>query len=98
SRCKIAVLGPLLPLNNPVRVAEEIAMLDAMSGGRIVVCFLRGTPSEHHAYADVAAQSRAMTQEGISLILKAWTSEEPFSWQGEHFKFNTVSVWPRTLQ
>ena len=97
-RCKIALLGPLLPLANPVRVAEEIAMLDSLSGGRVVVLFLRGTPNEHHTYADVARQARAMTQEGIDLILKAWTSEEPFSWEGEHFQFKTVSVWPRSLQ
>jgi alkanesulfonate monooxygenase SsuD/methylene tetrahydromethanopterin reductase-like flavin-dependent oxidoreductase (luciferase family) len=96
--CKIALLGPLLPLANPVRVAEEIAMLDSISGGRVVVLFLRGTPSEHHVYGDVAEHSRAMTQEGIDLILKAWTSEEPFAWEGEHFQFPTVSVWPRGVQ
>jgi alkanesulfonate monooxygenase SsuD/methylene tetrahydromethanopterin reductase-like flavin-dependent oxidoreductase (luciferase family) len=98
SRAKIALLGPLLPLANPVRVAEEVAMLDALTEGRVVVLFLRGTPTEHLAYGDVSAQSRAMTQEGIQLILKAWTSEEPFAWEGEHFKFPTVSVWPRTFQ
>jgi alkanesulfonate monooxygenase SsuD/methylene tetrahydromethanopterin reductase-like flavin-dependent oxidoreductase (luciferase family) len=98
SRAKIALLGPLLPLANPVRVAEEVAMLDALTEGRVVVLFLRGTPTEHHAYGDVSAQSRAMTQEGIQLILKAWTSEEPFAWKGEHFDFPTVSVWPRTYQ
>ena len=97
-RCKIALLGPLLPLANPVRVAEEIAMLDAMTDGRVVVLFLRGTPNEHHTYGDVAEQSRAMTQEGIDLILKAWTTDQPFSWEGEHFQFKTVSVWPRTRQ
>ena len=98
SRAKIALLGPLLPLANPVRVAEEVAMLDALTAGRVVVLFLRGTPSEHLAYGDVSAQSRAMTQEGIELILKAWTTDEPFSWEGEHFQFPTVSVWPRTFQ
>ncbi len=97
-RCKIAVLGPLLPLANPVRVAEEVAMLDAITGGRVVVLFLRGTPSEHRVYNDVADTARAMTQEGIDLILKAWTSEEPFAWKSEHFDFPTVSVWPRTVQ
>jgi len=96
--CKIALLGPLLPLANPVRVAEEIAMLDSISGGRVVVLFLRGTPNEHHTYNDVAERSRAMTQEGIDLILKAWTTDEPFAWQGEHFQFQTVSVWPRGVQ
>jgi alkanesulfonate monooxygenase SsuD/methylene tetrahydromethanopterin reductase-like flavin-dependent oxidoreductase (luciferase family) len=97
-RCRIALLGPLLPLANPVRVAEEIAMLDQISDGRVTVLFLRGTPNEHHTYGDVSAQSRAMTQEGVDLILRAWTSDEPFSWEGQHFQFKTVSVWPRTLQ
>ncbi len=97
-RCQIALLGPLLPLANPVRVAEELAMLDSLTDGRVVVLFLRGTPNEHHTYGDVAKQARSMTQEGIQLILKAWTSDEPFSWEGEHFHFPTVSVWPRTRQ
>lgn len=97
-RAKIALLGPLLPLANPVRVAEEVAMLDAMSDGRIIVLFLRGTPNEHLAYADVSKKARAMTQEGIALILKAWTAPEPFAWHGEHFQFERVSVWPRTRQ
>ena len=97
-RCRIALLGPLLPLANPIRVAEEIAMLDSLSGGRVVVLFLRGTPNEHRTYGDVGANSRSMTQEGIELILKAWTSETPFAWDGEHFQFQNVAVWPRTLQ
>lgn len=98
TRAKIALLGPLLPLVNPVRVAEEVAMLDAMSDGRTIVLFLRGTPNEHLAYTDVSKQSRAMTQEGIDLILKAWTAPEPFAWHGENFHFDHVSVWPRTRQ
>jgi alkanesulfonate monooxygenase SsuD/methylene tetrahydromethanopterin reductase-like flavin-dependent oxidoreductase (luciferase family) len=97
-RVKIAMLGPLLPLANPVRVAEEVAMIDSISNGRAVVLFLRGTPSEHNVYLPVAEQSREMTQEGIDLILKAWTSPKPFSWEGKHFQFKNVSVWPRTVQ
>jgi alkanesulfonate monooxygenase SsuD/methylene tetrahydromethanopterin reductase-like flavin-dependent oxidoreductase (luciferase family) len=45
-RAKIAVLGPTLPILNPVRVAEEIAMLDTMTGGRLVAGMMRGTPNE----------------------------------------------------
>ncbi|HEY1707324.1 MAG TPA: LLM class flavin-dependent oxidoreductase [Rhizomicrobium sp.] len=97
-RVKIAVLGPLIPLNNPVRIAEELAMLDCLTNGRVIVLFLRGTPNEHGTYSDVAARSRAMTQEGIDLILKAWSSPEPFAWNGSEYQFPTVSVWPRTLQ
>jgi alkanesulfonate monooxygenase SsuD/methylene tetrahydromethanopterin reductase-like flavin-dependent oxidoreductase (luciferase family) len=98
SRVKIALLGPLVPLINPVRAAEEIAMLDALSGGRVVVLFLRGTPNEHATYGADPAQTRAMTQEGVQLIRKAWTEPQPFSWEGKFFHFQTVSVWPRTLQ
>jgi alkanesulfonate monooxygenase SsuD/methylene tetrahydromethanopterin reductase-like flavin-dependent oxidoreductase (luciferase family) len=98
ARAKIAVLGPLLPLNNPVRVAEEIAMLDCLTNGRVIVLFLRGTPNEQLTYGDVAERSRAMTQEGIELILKIWSSSEPFEWKGKEFQYKTVSPWPRTVQ
>jgi alkanesulfonate monooxygenase SsuD/methylene tetrahydromethanopterin reductase-like flavin-dependent oxidoreductase (luciferase family) len=46
-RAKIAVLGPTLPILNPVRVAEELAMIDTMSGGRLVAGMMRGTPNEY---------------------------------------------------
>jgi alkanesulfonate monooxygenase SsuD/methylene tetrahydromethanopterin reductase-like flavin-dependent oxidoreductase (luciferase family) len=98
---KIALLGPLIPLTNPIRVAEEIAMLDAISGGRTVALFLRGTANEHLTYTtDGVADpnTREITQEGVHLILKAWTEPQPFSWRGKHFSFQHVSVWPRTLQ
>lgn len=98
SRAKIALLGPLVPLVNPVRLAEEIAMLDQLSGGRVVVLFLRGTPNEHRTYDNDPAATRGMTQEGIDLIRKAWIEEEPFAWSGEHYRFNNIAVWPRTVQ
>ncbi|MGI4746704.1 MAG: LLM class flavin-dependent oxidoreductase [Janthinobacterium lividum] len=97
-KAKIALLGPLVPLSNPVRLAEELAMVDAMSGGRLVVLFLRGTPNEHNTYDTAADRTRSMTQEGIDLVIKAWTAEEPFSWSGENYNFSTVSVWPRVAQ
>lgn len=96
-RATIALLGPLVPLNNPVRLAEEMAMLDVMTAGRLAVLFLRGTPNEHHTY-DTQGDTRAMTQEGIDLILKAWRETEPFAWESEHYRFSTVSVWPRVVQ
>lgn len=98
---RIAVLGPLMPLTNPVRVAEEIAMLDSISGGRAVVLPLRGTPNEHLTYTVDGKPSpvtREITQEGTLLMMKAWRERAPFSWRGEHFSFEHVSVWPRVLQ
>lgn len=97
-RVRIALLGPLVPLNNPVRLAEEVAMLDALSGGRMEVLFLRGTPNEHKTYDTTAELTKKMTQEGIDLILKAWTSDKPFAWDGDEYQFGTISIWPRITQ
>lgn len=98
-RARIALLGPVLPLNNAVRVAEETAMLDAISGGRIVVLFLRGVPGELRTYGGVEpADPRAATQEGIDLILKAWTAPEPFAWHGTHHQHGLVAIWPQPVQ
>jgi alkanesulfonate monooxygenase SsuD/methylene tetrahydromethanopterin reductase-like flavin-dependent oxidoreductase (luciferase family) len=98
SRVRIGLLGPLVPLVNPVRLAEEIAMLDALSGGRIEVLFLRGTPNEHNTYNTPAEKTRGMTQEGIDLILKAWHEKQPFAWDGDNYQFSTISVWPSITQ
>ena len=98
-RASIALLGPVLPLNNPVRVAEEVAMLDAISGGRIIVLFLRGVPNEMRTYSGgEPADPRGATQEGIDLVLKAWTAPEPFAWEGEHHRYGLVSIWPQPFQ
>ena len=97
-KAKIALLGPLIPLNNPVRIAEEVAMLDSLSNGRIIALFLRGTPNEHNTYDTPKEDTRGMTQEGIDLILKAWQETEPFSWSGKHYQFSNIAVWPRGPQ
>jgi alkanesulfonate monooxygenase SsuD/methylene tetrahydromethanopterin reductase-like flavin-dependent oxidoreductase (luciferase family) len=97
-RVQIALLGPLVPLTNPIRLAEEIAMLDQLSHGRVEVLFLRGTPNEHNTYDTPKDDTKGMTQEGIELIKKAWTADEPFSWKGRHYQFSTISVWPRPFQ
>lgn len=97
-RARIALLGPLVPLCNPVRLAEELSMLDTLSHGRLTVLFLRGTPNEHGTYDTPPEATRAMTQEGIDLVRKAWTEDEPFAWKGEHYDFSTISIWPRVQQ
>ena len=97
-KIKIAVLGPIVPQSNPVRVAEELAMLDVLAQGRLVVGLLRGTTNEYLSYDLNPAEARARTDEGMELILRAWTEPQPFGWQGRHFQFRTVSIWPRPLQ
>lgn len=97
-RAKIAVLGPLVSMNNPVRVAEELAMLDQLTGGRLVVLFLRGTPNEFLAYGVNPDETRARTQEASVLITRALTESQPFGWEGRFYRFRTVSVWPGPIQ
>ena len=98
-RARIALLGPLAPVNNPVRIAEEIAMLDQLSHGRLIVLPLRGTPNEYNCYGTISSEmSRAITQEATQLIQKALSDPQPFAWEGEHFQFPIVAIWPRSIQ
>jgi alkanesulfonate monooxygenase SsuD/methylene tetrahydromethanopterin reductase-like flavin-dependent oxidoreductase (luciferase family) len=97
-KIKIAVLGPIVSQSNPVQVAENLAMLDNLTPGRLVVGLLRGTTGEYLSYGLNPTEARERTTEGMELILKAWTEPQPFGWQGRHFQFRTVSVWPRPLQ
>jgi alkanesulfonate monooxygenase SsuD/methylene tetrahydromethanopterin reductase-like flavin-dependent oxidoreductase (luciferase family) len=97
-RARIAVLGPLVSMTNPVRTAEELAILDQLSGGRLVALFLRGTPNEFLAYGVNPQETRARTQEASELIVRALTEPEPFGWEGRYFRFRTISVWPRVIQ
>jgi len=80
-------------------VAEELAMLDTLARGRLVVGLLRGTANEGLSY-DLNRRSRREepTDEGWSLILRAWTETQPFGWQGRHFQYRMVSIWPRPWQ
>src|SRR5262245_7177100 len=91
----IALLGPIVPHSNPVRVAEELAMLDTLAQGRLVVGLLRGTTNEAMSYDLNPKESRERTDEGMELILKAWTEPQPFGWQERYFQYRTVSIWPR---
>ena len=73
-------------------------MLDTLAPGRIVVGLLRGTTNEYLSYDLNPAEARERTDEGMELILKAWNEPQPFGWQGRHFQYRTVSVWPRPQQ
>ncbi len=97
-RVKLAMLGNLVPLLNPVRVAEEYSMLDVMSGGRVLAGMMRGIPHEYIAYNVPPSESRGRLREAVALIIKAWTEPEPFGWEGEFYQFPAVSIWPRPYQ
>ena len=91
---KFLLLGNLLPLHNPLRIAEELAMADCMSRGRILSGFARGVPREYNVYGVPMAESRARFEEAVDIILKAWT-EDSFSYEGKFWSFKDISIWPR---
>jgi len=97
-RAKIALLGATIPILNPIRVAEEFAMLDTMTGGRIVAGMLRGSPNEYATYNINPAESRERFEEALHLIRMCWTETEPFGWRGRYYEYRTVSIWPKPVQ
>lgn len=99
SSSRILLLGHPLPhRDNPLRVAEETAMLDVMSGGRIDCGFVRGVGTEIHPANTIPTQTNERLREAHDLILKAWTSGEPFNWEGRFYHYRYVNVWPRSYQ
>jgi alkanesulfonate monooxygenase SsuD/methylene tetrahydromethanopterin reductase-like flavin-dependent oxidoreductase (luciferase family) len=96
---KIAILGRALPLvSNPLYIAEETAMLDNLSRGRIIQGLVRGIGAEYHASGVNPYFSHARFLEAHDLVLKAWTQPGPFAFEGEFFDFRYVNVWPRPYQ
>jgi alkanesulfonate monooxygenase SsuD/methylene tetrahydromethanopterin reductase-like flavin-dependent oxidoreductase (luciferase family) len=93
------VLGNAIAIRgNPLRVAEEIAMLDLLSGGRVDSGFVRGIGWEYFAHSINPVKSRARFDEAHDLIIKAWTSPEMFSWYGANYEYRYVNIWPRPVQ
>jgi alkanesulfonate monooxygenase SsuD/methylene tetrahydromethanopterin reductase-like flavin-dependent oxidoreductase (luciferase family) len=97
-RAKIALLGSNIPIQNPVRVAEEFSMLDTLTHGRIVAGMLRGTSNEYVTYATNPGESRDRFEEAMELIIKCWTEPQPFGWQGRYYEYRAISIWPRPVQ
>jgi alkanesulfonate monooxygenase SsuD/methylene tetrahydromethanopterin reductase-like flavin-dependent oxidoreductase (luciferase family) len=96
-RLKLLVYGNLLPLHEPLRLAEELAMLDCLSDGRIISGFARGIPREYNVYAVPLAESRERFEEAWEIIRRAWT-EEVFSFEGRFWSCHDVAIWPRPVQ
>jgi alkanesulfonate monooxygenase SsuD/methylene tetrahydromethanopterin reductase-like flavin-dependent oxidoreductase (luciferase family) len=97
---KVVVMGNSVALYNPpTRVAEEFAMLDVLSGGRLVAGFPVGTPMDSNfCYGTPPAILREKYREGVELIIKAWSEREPFAFNGKYTQLRYVNVWPRPIQ
>jgi alkanesulfonate monooxygenase SsuD/methylene tetrahydromethanopterin reductase-like flavin-dependent oxidoreductase (luciferase family) len=96
----IVVLGNSVALYNPpTRVAEEMAMVDVLSGGRLVAGFPVGTPMDTvFAMGQNPVTLREKYYEAVELILRAWKAEKPFPFNGRYTQLRYVNPWPRPMQ
>jgi alkanesulfonate monooxygenase SsuD/methylene tetrahydromethanopterin reductase-like flavin-dependent oxidoreductase (luciferase family) len=96
----LCVMGNSLALYNPpTRVAEEFAMIDVISGGRLIAGFPVGTPMDTcYAYGQNPSMLRERYYEAHDLVLKAWTEPETFAWNGRFNQQRYVNIWPRPVQ
>ncbi|MCA8928406.1 MAG: LLM class flavin-dependent oxidoreductase [Alphaproteobacteria bacterium] len=97
---KLCVMGNSIALYNPpTRVAEEFAMLDCISGGRLIAGFPVGSPMDTcFAYGQNPSQLRQRYQEAHDLIVKAWTEKDTFAFNGRFNQQRYVNIWPRPVQ
>lgn len=100
SNAALVVMGNSLALYNPpVRVAEEFAMLDCLSGGRLVAGFPVGTSQDTtYGYGQTPATLREKHDEAHDLVIQAWTRPEVFHFNGKYTQLRYVNIWPRPLQ
>ena len=96
----ICVMGNSLALYNPpTRVAEEFAMIDCISGGRLIAGFPVGTPMDTcYAYGTNPSQLRQRYTEAHDLVVRAWTEKDTFAFNGRFNQQRYVNIWPRPVQ
>lgn len=88
----------VLPFHNPVRIAEDFAMLDNLSGGRVELGVGRGyQPIEYEGFGVDQTKSREIFDESLEVIRRAWTCER-LDFEGKHYRFHDVEVRPKPLQ
>jgi len=95
---KLALTGSCIPLHHPLAIAEQVAQLDHLSGGRIIWGALRGFATEYISYNVNPAESQERFREGFDLIIKAWTHVGPFDFDGKYYRVRNYNIWPRPLQ
>ncbi|MBV9600854.1 MAG: LLM class flavin-dependent oxidoreductase [Chloroflexi bacterium] len=100
SRIKLFMAGVPITLINPNRLAEEYAMLDVLSRGRLVCAFPLGVGQEFWANAAQInpATARQRFRESMDILIRAWTEPGPFTYDGEFYNYKYLNVWPRPYQ
>jgi alkanesulfonate monooxygenase SsuD/methylene tetrahydromethanopterin reductase-like flavin-dependent oxidoreductase (luciferase family) len=97
-RAKIVLLGDPLPITkNPLRAAEEMGMVDMISGGRLVPGIIRGASWEQVASNTNPALNRELFDEAHDFIVQAWTKPGPWRYEGNHYHYRFVNPWSRPM-
>ena len=98
-RIRLAPAVTVLPLHHPIRVAEQWASLDLLSGGR--VDFAAGRGYDRREYEPLGASfdnNQSVFEEGMEIVRRLWDSDRPVSFRGRHYAFDDVTITPRPLQ
>ncbi len=97
-RLRIGTAVSLAPFYHPLRLAEEVALLDQLSGGRVNWGAGRGfDPDEFRTFGVPIEESRARFREAVEVVLAAWR-EERLDWRGRYWQFENVEVLPKPAQ
>lgn len=97
ARLRFGNLVSVLPLYDPMRLAEECAMLDIMTAGRLNVGLGRGVPKDDMKHRLDRETAQARFDEGIEILMKAWTGET-FNYHGKVWSYEEISCRPLPLQ
>ena len=98
-RVRIAILGNAFGIrDHPMTLAEEHAMIDCITGGRLISGMVRGLGCEYYSLGSNPAFSHERFHEAHDLVIRAWTEEGPFAFEGKHYHFEYVNTWPRPFQ
>src|SRR3954467_10532893 len=97
-RLRIGTAVSLAPFYNPLRLAEEVALLDVLSGGRVNWGAGRGFErSEFKAFGIPGDESASRFHEAVDIVLNAWTNQR-LTYQGKYFQYDGVEVLPKPVQ
>jgi alkanesulfonate monooxygenase SsuD/methylene tetrahydromethanopterin reductase-like flavin-dependent oxidoreductase (luciferase family) len=99
TRIRLAPAVTVLPLHHPIRVAEQWATLDLLSGGR--VDFAAGRGYDRREYQPLGASfedNQSIFEEGMEIVRRLWSSSEPISYRGRHYAFDNVAITPQPVQ
>jgi alkanesulfonate monooxygenase SsuD/methylene tetrahydromethanopterin reductase-like flavin-dependent oxidoreductase (luciferase family) len=99
-KARLLILGnPIANRNQPLRVAEEMAMIDVLSRGRLEAGFVRGVPYEISPANSNPVRMNERQWEALDMIVKAWTHHDgPVSFEGRFFHSRAMNIWPRPWQ